>query len=317
MEHAEEMEPLLTRGRGAYRHASEHVRRSGGATSKEQEGPETGNLFPSERSRMRRQRAAGRTDPARRWLDALRKDYCRSWRMSSARSFVRCASLCRPLKPLPYVVVLAISQTVVVSWCGELPGAFYYALGKQDASRLRDAFLQGAALWSAASVLSAATDYITYALSAHFRLVLATAVHGQFFTSAAYARVTGAPGMDNADQRMSADIFSFGDRLASVFVTGVNAPLMCSYYTVAVWRVVRGWTGVACVAMVYLIFAVGLFCEARVGGALSSAMYAMERKEGDLRERLLRVVKHGRSIACYGADDIELRTIEGLSLNVI
>ena len=59
-----------------------------------------------------------------------------------------------------------------------------------------------------------------------------------------------------------------------VFVAGVNAPLMCSYYTVAVWRVVRGWTGVACVAMVYLIFAVGLFCEARVGGALSSAMYA-------------------------------------------
>lgn len=210
---------------------------------------------------------------------------------------VKC--LLRELKPWEAALMapLSILESLLLARVGTIAGSFYHLVVDKMQNELAVAMLYACGLYMACIAIEAFSVWLSGYLAVKWRKTLITRLQDRYCTRYAYTKVDSR--IDNADQRLTAELAKLCDLLGTVVRLLSGAPIKILYFSWLTHTYV-GWKGVAAALAFFLISAA---VQQLTAIPLAWAVAEQEKQEGNLRFLHMRLRSR--------AEDISLAASEG------
>ena len=210
---------------------------------------------------------------------------------------------------LLFFTVFEVRLSVLASNNGNF---LYTALQEKDAPT----FWKTIGIYAILAVIAVAEAvivyYVTYLLIIRWRQWTNTQVLTDWFSGTAYhrGRFVDDP-IDNPEQRIQADVFTFTNQSQALVLGLIGAMVTLVSFTAILWRLSGPLTlaGITfpkgLVAIAYLFILVATIGAIRIGRPLIRLNFLSERLNASYRYSLTRVRDHSEAIALYGGEAVE------------
>ena len=204
------------------------------------------------------------------------------------------------------MVGLTLGTTGVSVLFNFLGRDFFNALAEKDAARFSVMLMRWAAALAVGVPVFVFRDYYQSLLSLEWRQWLTARLSGAYLTDRAFYRLaSGAcPGVDNPDQRITADAAAFTDAVLGLCLTLLSAAVDLVSFSGILYSIYPPLFG----ALV-LYAAGGTAASVALGRPLVPLNFAQEAAEADLRYALVRVRENAEAVAFYGGEAGEAGTL--------
>ena len=200
------------------------------------------------------------------------------------------------------VVVLSLVYTGLSVLLNNQRGALISALSAQDESRFWHVILIFSLVLVAYAPQFAGYVYLRDRLGLNWRRWLTDRFVDNYFQNRAYYDLnSGAPEIDNPDQRIAEDVKSFTSESLNLALVIVESVLAIAAFGGVLWRISPNLVGfLVLYAVVGTLATVGVF-----GKALVRLNFAQLKKEADFRFSLVRIRENAEAIAFYQGEEQE------------
>jgi putative ATP-binding cassette transporter len=196
------------------------------------------------------------------------------------------------------LLLLSISgMNVLISFVGNF---FTTALAEKDAPTFWRFFFVYAAVFVAATPISAFYPYVRDMLGLRWRDWMTQKFMNQYFHRRAYYNINFAEDIDNPDQRISEDIKSFTDTSLYFLLLVLGAVIDVLSFFLILWSISHF---LALFLVGYALF--GTVVTALLGRKLITLNFNQLRREADFRYGLVHVRDNAESIAFYQGEQQE------------
>jgi hypothetical protein len=215
-----------------------------------------------------------------------------------ATDFLKCLHrLMRELNPWEAVLMapLSILESVLLARVGTIAGSFYHLVVDKMQNELMVAMLYACALYAACIVIEAMSVWLSGYLAVTWRKTLITRLQNRYCTNNAFNNIDSS--IDNADQRLTAELAKLCDLLGTVARLLSSAPIKIVYFSWLTHKYV-GWKGVAAALAFFLISAA---IQQLTAIPLARSVAIQERQEGNFRFLHMRLRSRAEDISLSGS----------------
>lgn len=215
-----------------------------------------------------------------------------------ATDYLKCLNrLVRELNPWEAALMapLSIFESVLLARVGTIAGSFYHLVVDNMQNELMVAMLYACALYAACIVIEALSVWLSGYLAVKWRKTLITRLQNRYCTNNAFNSIDSS--IDNADQRLTAELAKLCDLFGIVARLLSGAPIKIVYFSWLTHKYV-GWKGVAAALAFFLISAA---IQQLTAIPLARAMAIQERQEGNFRFLHMRLRSRAEDISLAGS----------------
>ena len=199
------------------------------------------------------------------------------------------------------LILLLIGDTVSSVLFNQQSGEFTSALAAREGPRFWRAIAKFLALLVVAVPIYAYYFYVRDKLALHWRRWLTDRFLDRYFRDRGYYHLLTKPEIDNPDQRISDDIYSFTQQTLTFLLIFASAVLQLIGFGSVLWSI--SWILVLFLIL-YAVVVTGVTFG--VFGEKMVSLLALQRKrEADFRFSLIRIRENAESIALYQGEKLE------------
>jgi len=199
------------------------------------------------------------------------------------------------------LVLLLFGSTYIAVLFNQQSGEFTSALAAREGPRFRKSILLFFGLLVIGVPIDSYYFYVRDQLALHWRRWLTDRFLGRYFNNRAYYQLLSKPEIDNPDQRIADDIYSFTQQLLTFGLVLANAILQLTAFGRVLWSI-----------STYLLLFLLLYAAAITvatfgifGEKMVLLHFAQRRREADFRFGLVRVRENAEAIALYRGERLE------------
>lgn len=209
---------------------------------------------------------------------------------------------------LALLIVLMLCETQLAVMLVERTGELTSALAGRDADRFWIAVKTTLVVLAFAAPIYAFYYFMRDAFANHWRKWLTHRFLANYLAGRQYYEIgrSGDPRLDNPDQRISEDIYTFTGRSTHFLLLFLGACMQLVAFSAVLWDISR-----PLVAFLAVYAFLGTFVALYVFGApLIRFNYTQLQREADFRFSLMRVREHAESIAFFGGERQERERLD-------
>jgi ATP-binding cassette subfamily D (ALD) protein 3 len=215
------------------------------------------------------------------------------------------------------LTLLLVSRTMFSIYIAELVGLNAQSMVSRRWNRLFRGIGLFAMITIPAAAINSGLKYFQEIIALRFRVRLSEYVHDEYlegvnFYKASNLSTSDGGRIENADQRVTADIANFSDEIAKLYASSAKPLLDVILFTYKLGTIV-GWQGPACM---HLYFAFSAFIKKRIMPNLGKLVARESELEGYYRTAHNRVITNSEEIAFYNGASKE-KTIINNALHQI
>jgi putative ATP-binding cassette transporter len=204
------------------------------------------------------------------------------------------------------LILLLVGDTEVDVFFNQQSGEFTSALAAQDGERFWHSIRLFFALLVVAVPIYAYYYYVRDKLALNWRKWLTDRFLDRYFANRAYYHLITKPEIDNPDQRISEDVYSFTQQTLSFVLIFAGGLFQLVAFTRVLWSISS--------YLVWFLFIYASIVTGAMFGVFGEKMvilhYNVRRREADLRFSLVRVRENAESIALYHGEGQEKSQIQ-------
>jgi vitamin B12/bleomycin/antimicrobial peptide transport system ATP-binding/permease protein len=203
------------------------------------------------------------------------------------------------------LLALLIADTQCEVWFNQQSGEFTSALAAQDGPRFWKSIRIFFALLVVAVPIYAYYIYVRDQLALNWRRWLTTRFLKRYFKDRGYYHLLAKPEIDNPDQRMADDIYSFTTQSLSFVLVFATGFLQLIAFGSVLWSISS--------YLVFFLFLYAAFATGVTFGIFGEKMVTLyfnqRRREADFRFGLVRIRENAEAIALYQGERLERRQV--------
>ncbi|TRY73148.1 hypothetical protein TCAL_00965 [Tigriopus californicus] len=201
------------------------------------------------------------------------------------------------------LVILSGLEQWLALYVGLISGGYYKVLGDQDWSGFQTTTLDATLKIMAMVITKSFRVYVTNVMTVGWRRSLTMALHQMYFARIRYYRlnVLDESGLDNPDQRITADVSLLCQSYGSIIADLIVVPFTISYYTYSAYT----RAGPAGPTGMFLFFLVSTLINKVLMSPVVRLTVEQERREGDFRFKHVTVRTHAESLAFHKSARVE------------
>eukprot|EP00095_Tigriopus_kingsejongensis_P004960 maker-scaffold96_size378025-snap-gene-0.23 protein:Tk04960 transcript:maker-scaffold96_size378025-snap-gene-0.23-mRNA-1 annotation:"abc subfamily abcd" len=200
------------------------------------------------------------------------------------------------------LVGLAALEQWLALYVGLVSGRYYKVLGERDWAGFETATLDAVWKISAMVVTKCCRVYVTRMLTVGWRRSLTMALHRMYFARIKFYRLNVLDtGLDNPDQRMTADVAALVQTYGEIIADLIVVPFTIAYYTYSAY--IRA--GPAGPSGMFVFFLVSTLLNKVLMSPVVRLTVEQERREGDFRFQHVSIRTHAESLAFHQSARVE------------
>jgi putative ATP-binding cassette transporter len=204
------------------------------------------------------------------------------------------------------LILLLIGDTEVDVFYNQQSGEFTSALAAQDGPRFWHSILEFLGSLVVSVPIYAYYYYVRDKLALNWRKWLTGRFLDRYFANRAYYHLLTKAEIDNPDQRISEDVYSFTQQTLVFLLIFVSGVFQMVAFSRVLWSIS---TYLVFFLLLYAAFATGATFGI-FGEKMVTLHYNLRRREADFRFSLVRVRENAESIALYHGEGQERAQIE-------
>lgn len=208
------------------------------------------------------------------------------------------------------LTVLLLLRSGLSVYITSILGRNAQALVRRDWPLLKSGISTFAVVTVPASAINSLLKYFTAMLSLSFRRRLSEHVHAQYLEGVNFYKACNLGGenrIDNADQRVTADIEMFSREISELYTTLFKPVLDLALFTYKLGQIL-GWQGPS---MMYAYFVFSAIVKKKLMPRFGRLVAKQSNLEGDYRSCHNRLITHSEEIAFYDGCHKEKTIITG------
>ncbi|MBD2338162.1 ABC transporter ATP-binding protein/permease [Calothrix sp. FACHB-156] len=210
---------------------------------------------------------------------------------------------------LSILIMIVLCSTQIDVIVNSQQGNLLSALAAKNSSTFWTTVSYLLGLYLSLVLIWAAYNYIRKKLTLYWRRWLTEHFLNHYFRNRSYYQLTQSQReLDNPDQRISQDVFSFVDGFLSLFFDLLHATLQMIAFSAVLWFISPN------LMLVLVIYAVSgtLITTGFFGRKLVKINFDQNKKEADFRFGLVRLRENAESVAFYRGETQELGHLQSL-----